>query len=151
MADVFRERLQASLRHLSKRFPKQVDVPPSGSSSAWTPIRKPSTRSARGGVCSWPRRRPSGRMHVEYAVAKGCNVFMEKSFAVDAPGVHRVLKAGEEAAKKNLKVAGGLMCRHYLPLAEAIAQIHDGADRRGDHLLGLPRARPGGIHAERRA
>ena len=60
-------------------------------------------------------------MHVEYAVAKGCHVFMEKSFAVDAPGVRRMLKAGEAAAKKNLKIAGGLMCRHYPPLEEAIA------------------------------
>ena len=66
-------------------------------------------------------------MHVEYAVAKGCHVFMEKSFAVDAPGVRRVLKAGEEATKKNLKIAGGLMCRHNKPLEEAIEQIHNGA------------------------
>ena len=39
-------------------------------------------------------------IHLEYAVAKGCHVFMEKSFAVDAPGIRRVLKAGEEATKK---------------------------------------------------
>ena len=43
-----------------------------------------------------------------------------------APGIRRVLKAGEEAAKKNLKVAGGLMSRHYQPLEEAVRQIHDG-------------------------
>jgi predicted dehydrogenase len=52
---------------------------------------------------------------------------MEKSFAVDAPGIRRVLKAGEEAAKKNLKIAGGLMSRHYKPLEEAVKAIHDGA------------------------
>ena len=73
---------------------------------------------------------------------------MEKSFAVDAPGVRRVLKAGEEAAKKNLKIAGGLMSRHYPPLEETIEQIHAGRHRRGHHLLGLPRARPGRLHAE---
>jgi predicted dehydrogenase len=66
-------------------------------------------------------------MHFEYAVAKGCHVFMEKSFAVDAPGVRRVLRAGEEAAKKHLKVAGGLMSRHYTPLEEAMRRIHEGA------------------------
>ena len=59
-------------------------------------------------------------------MAKGCHVFMEKSFAVDAPGIRRVLKAGEEATKKNLKIAGGLMSRHYKPLEEAVEQIHDG-------------------------
>jgi predicted dehydrogenase len=31
------------------------------------------------------------------------------------------------AKEKNLKVAGGLMSRHYKPLEEAIQQIHDGA------------------------
>jgi len=66
-------------------------------------------------------------IHFEYAVQKGVNVFMEKSFAVDAPGIRRVLKTGEAAKQKNLKVAGGLMSRHYKPLEEAIAQIHDGA------------------------
>ena len=65
-------------------------------------------------------------LHYEHAVAKGCNVFMEKSFAVDAPGIRRVLAAGEEATKKNLKVAGGLMSRHYKPLEEAVDKIHNG-------------------------
>jgi predicted dehydrogenase len=52
---------------------------------------------------------------------------MEKSFAVDGPGIRRILRAGEEAKKKNLKVAGGLMSRHYRPLEEAVEQIHKGA------------------------
>ncbi|MCX5645533.1 MAG: gfo/Idh/MocA family oxidoreductase, partial [Phycisphaerae bacterium] len=55
------------------------------------------------------------------------HVFMEKSFAVDAPGIRRVLKAGEDAKKKNLKIAGGLMSRHNKPLEEVIEQIHQGA------------------------
>ena len=52
---------------------------------------------------------------------------MEKSFAVDAPGIRRVLKAGEEATKKNLKIAGGLMSRHFPALQAAVQQVHDGA------------------------
>jgi len=52
---------------------------------------------------------------------------MEKSFAVDAPGIHRILRAGAQAEEKNLKVAGGLMSRHYLPLEQAVGQIHEGA------------------------
>jgi predicted dehydrogenase len=66
-------------------------------------------------------------MHLEYAVQKGVHVFMEKSFAVDGPGIRRVLKAGKEAKKKNLKIAGGLMSRHSKPLEAAIEQIHKGA------------------------
>jgi predicted dehydrogenase len=65
-------------------------------------------------------------IHVEHAVARGLHVFMEKSFAVDAPGIRRVLRAGEEARRKNLKIAGGLMSRHSQPLEEAVKFIHDG-------------------------
>ena len=42
------------------------------------------------------------------------------------PGVRRVLRAGEAARRKNLKIAGGLMCRHNPPLEEAVGRIHDG-------------------------
>jgi len=49
---------------------------------------------------------------LEYAVQKGVNVFMEKPFAVDPVGVRRIIKLGEEAEKKNLKIGCGLMCRH---------------------------------------
>jgi predicted dehydrogenase len=51
---------------------------------------------------------------------------MEKSFAVDAPGIRRILKAGQQADQKNLKIASGLMSRHYQPLEEAVDQIHKG-------------------------
>jgi predicted dehydrogenase len=51
---------------------------------------------------------------------------MEKSFAVDAPGIRRVLAAGKVADRKGLKVAGGLMSRHYKPLEEAVERLHDG-------------------------
>ena len=71
-----------------------------------------------------PAFRPS---HVEYAVSKDLHVFMEKSFAVDGPGIRRSLKCGEEAKRQNLKIAGGLMCRHNNPLEEAVQKIHDGA------------------------
>jgi predicted dehydrogenase len=51
---------------------------------------------------------------------------MEKSFAIDPPGVRRVVKAGEEAKKKNLKIAAGLMCRHSVNRQELIHRIRDG-------------------------
>jgi predicted dehydrogenase len=51
---------------------------------------------------------------------------MEKSFAVDAPGIRRVLKCGEEATRRGLKIAGGLMSRHSKPLEAAIEFIHKG-------------------------
>ena len=51
---------------------------------------------------------------------------MEKSFATDPAGVRRVIKAGEEAEKKNLKIAAGLMCRHSANRQELIKRIRDG-------------------------
>ena len=70
---------------------------------------------------------------LEYAVSKGVNVFMEKSFATDPPAVRRVVKAGEEAAKKNVKIAAGVMCRHSPNRQELIKRINDG--ELGDILL----------------
>ncbi len=43
---------------------------------------------------------------------------MEKPVCVDGPTGRRMLALGEEAAKKNLKVAVGLMCRHSEARAE---------------------------------
>ena len=127
MADVFEDRLSGSLKGLSKRLKDQVDVPKDRQFVGLDGFKKAVDLVAPGGVvilATPPCFRP---IHVEYAVEKSCHVFMEKSFAVDAPGIRRVLKAGEEAKKKNLKIASGLMSRHYKPLEEAVQKIHDGA------------------------
>ena len=126
MADVFEDRLASSLASMSRDFAKQVDVPEGHRFVGFDGYRKAIDLVAPGGVvllATPPAFRP---LHVEYAVKKGVNVFMEKSFAVDAPGIRRVLKAGKEAEKKNLKIAGGLMSRHYVPLEQAVEQLHKG-------------------------
>ena len=130
MADVFEHRLQTSLKSLTaqknKAEEEKVDVPPERQFIGMDGYKKAIDLIAPGGVAlltTPPAFRP---LHVEYAVSKGCHVFMEKSFAVDAPGIRRVLKAGKAAERKNLKVAGGLMSRHYKPLEEAVGRLHDG-------------------------
>ncbi len=125
MADFFESRLEGSLKNLSGKFGKQIEL---GDRKflGLDAYKKAIDAIAPGGVAlltTPPAFRP---IHVEYAVSKGCHVFMEKSFAVDAPGIHRVLRAGQEAQRKNLKVAGGLMSRHYKPLEEAVARLHEG-------------------------
>ncbi|MEK7675498.1 MAG: Gfo/Idh/MocA family oxidoreductase, partial [Verrucomicrobiota bacterium] len=127
MADVFQHRLEGSLKNLSQKFTSQVFVPPERQFLGLDGFKKAIDALDKGDVvilATPPGFRP---LHFEYAVQKGVNVFMEKSFAVDAPGIRRVLKAGEQAKAKNLKVAGGLMSRHYKPLEEAVRQIHEGA------------------------
>ncbi len=133
MADVFPRRLQGSWDYLQKEDPAvaavtagKIDVPPDRRFIGLDAYRKAIDVVAPGGLvllCTPPAFRP---FHLEYAVEKGCHVFMEKSFGVDVPGVRRIMKAGEAARRKNLKVAGGLMSRHYLPLEEAVEKIHDG-------------------------
>jgi predicted dehydrogenase len=126
MADVFEDRLARSLRSLSKRWGEKVEVPPERRFLGMDAFKKATDALDEGDVVlltTPPAFRP---IHLDYAVAKGRHVFMEKSFAVDAPGIRRVLKAGEEATQKNLKIAGGLMSRHYAPLEGAVQQIHDG-------------------------
>ena len=126
MADVFEHRLQSSLANLKQGHEKQIDVPPERQFLGMDAYKKAIDSLDKGDVVlltTPPGFRP---IHLEYAVQKGVNVFMEKSFAVDAPGTRRVLKAGEDATQKNLKIASGLMSRHYKPLEELIQQVHDG-------------------------
>lgn len=126
MADFFPHRLQSSLNNLKQQFPNQVEVPADRQFVGLDGFQKAMATLDKGSVvllATPPAFRP---LHFEHAVQKDLHVFMEKSFAVDGPGIRRVLKAGEEAARKNLKVAGGLMSRHYKPLEEAVEKIHQG-------------------------
>jgi predicted dehydrogenase len=125
-ADVFDHRLQSSLANLKKGHEKQIEVPPERQFIGLDGYKKAIDALDKGDVVlltTPPAFRP---IHFDYAVQKGINVFMEKSFAVDAPGIRRVMKTGEAATQKNLKVAGGLMSRHAKYLEEAVQQIHDG-------------------------
>jgi predicted dehydrogenase len=126
VADVFEHRVQGCLANLKQAHEKQLDVSDERQFIGLDGFKKTIDSLDKGDVvllATPPGFRP---IHVEYAVQKGLHVFMEKSFAVDAPGIRRIFEAGEEAAKKNLKIAGGLMSRHYQPLEEAIQQIHEG-------------------------
>lgn len=126
MADVFEHKVTGSHKNISNSFAKQVDVPKERQFVGMDGYKKAIDSVAPGGVvilATPPAFRP---MHLEYAVSKNCNVFMEKSFAVDGPGIQRVIKAGIEADKRNLKIAGGLMSRHYKPLEEAVEKLHGG-------------------------
>ena len=51
---------------------------------------------------------------------------MEKPVAVDGPSARKMLRLGEEAAKKNLKVGVGLMCRHCKARGELHKRVQAG-------------------------
>ncbi len=126
MADLFADRLEGSEKVLASRFPDQVDAPAERQFLGFDAYKqaidclRPGDVAMLTGHTAW---RP---VQLEYAVSKGVNVFMEKSFATDPPAVRRVLQAGEEAERKNVKVAAGLMCRHSRGRQELIQRIRDG-------------------------
>ncbi len=126
MADLREVRLASAHKVLSKKFGQRIDVPPERQFIGFDAYKKaidllrPGDVAMLTGYAGW---RP---VQLEYAVKKGVNVFMEKSFGCDPPAVRRIIKAGEEAKKKNLKIAAGLMCRHSNARQELIKRIRDG-------------------------
>jgi predicted dehydrogenase len=127
MADLFQRRLDACHKHLSGTAPDKVDVPPERRFTGFDAYKKAIDGLRPGDVAMLTGYAGFRPVQLEYAVEKGVNVFMEKSFACDPPGVRRILKAGEAADKKNLKVAAGLMCRHSRARQELIRKLRDGA------------------------
>ena len=127
VADVFEEQIQQGLADLSRGHESQVEVPPERQFVGLDAFQKAIDCLDKGDVVLLTTPPAFRHIHFAYAVEKGVNVFMEKSFAVDPPGIRHVFQTGERAKAKGLKVATGLMSRHYLPLEQAIARIHDGA------------------------
>lgn len=127
LADVFPQRVAASYDALHAQFAGRMDVPADRQFVGFGAYRQAIDAVGQGGLVLLATPAAFRPIHLEYAVAQGVHVFMEKSFAVDAPGVRRVLRAGEAAKAKNLKIASGLMWRHD-PAREAVVQkIHEGA------------------------
>ena len=126
MADVFEDRLTGSYKALSERFGERIDVPPDRRFIGFDAYRKAIDCLRPGDVMIQATHSAFRATHLEYAIEKGVNVFMEKSFAPDPGGIKRILRLGEAAAKKNLKVACGLMCRHSSARQALIQKIRDG-------------------------
>jgi len=127
MADIVERKLAASHASLHKLDPDKVDVAPERRFVGFEAYKQAIDCLRPGDVALLTTRAAFRPLHLEYAVRKGVNVFMEKSFATDPVGVRRVLQAAEEAEKKNLKIAAGTMCRHSKNRQELIQRIRDGA------------------------
>ena len=144
MADLFPNRIEKAWQVLSEKFTDRVDVPPERRFIGFDAYRKAIDSLRPGDVAmltGYSGFRPG---QLEYAVEKGINVFMEKSFAPDAPGLRRIIKAGEAAEKKNLKIAAGLQCRHSRNRQQLIQRLRAG--ELGDvQLIRAYRMQPCGI------
>jgi predicted dehydrogenase len=127
LADAFEDRLEQSLAILraDQKVGAKVEVDPERRFVGFDAYQK----LLDSGVdvvllCTPPQFRP---IHLRAAVDAGKHVFAEKPVAVDARGVHSVLKSCEEAKSKGLSIVSGLCIRYSNGFRETIRRIHDGA------------------------
>ncbi|MFA6543426.1 MAG: Gfo/Idh/MocA family oxidoreductase [Limisphaerales bacterium] len=128
MADLFDNRLDSAHHALGNKFDTRVEVPSENRFVGFDAFKKAIDvlRPHSGDIAMLTGYAAFRPQQLEYAVQRGVNVFMEKSFATDPVGVRRVIAAGEAAEKKGVKIAAGLMCRHSPNRQELIRRIKAG-------------------------
>ncbi len=128
MADLFEDRLDRSRQVLEKNFTGRVEVPSERRYLGFDAFKRAidSLRPDSGDVAMLTGYAGFRPRQLEYAVSRGINVFMEKSFAADPPGVRRVIEAGRAAEQNGVKIAAGLMCRHSRNRQELMRRIEAG-------------------------
>ena len=107
MADLFEDRLSRSYQSLREKYAERVDVPADRRFVGFDAYQKAMACLRPGDVVLCTTHAAFRGLHVEHAVAKGLHVFMEKTFAPDPGGIQRILRAGEAAEKKGLKIGAG--------------------------------------------
>ena len=127
MADLRQDRLDQSHQALTQALRERIDVPPERRFLGFDGYRQAIDCLRPGDVAMLTTHAAFRAPHLEYAGEKGVNVFMEKDFAADPGGIKRILRAGEAAEKKNLKIAAGLMARHSSARQAMIQKMRDGA------------------------
>jgi predicted dehydrogenase len=126
-ADVFENKLNASVGNLSRRFASQVNLP-EDKKFIGVDAYKHAMDALRPGDVAILATPPAFRwVQFQYAIEKGLHVFMEKPICVDAPTGVRMIELGEQAKKKNLKVGVGLMVRHCRGRQALYDQLRNGA------------------------
>ncbi len=126
MADLVEGRMNASLNTLMRGYSDKIEVSEERKFLGFDAYRKAIDTLRPGDVALCTTRAYIRPVHVEYAVQKGINVFMEKPFATDPVGLQRIIRAGELAEQSNVKIAAGLQCRHSPARQALLEQIHGG-------------------------
>ncbi|MBN2507398.1 MAG: Gfo/Idh/MocA family oxidoreductase [Verrucomicrobia bacterium] len=126
MADLAPEKMEAAERSLQKKHGRKIDVSASRKFVGFDAYRHAIDSLRPGDVAMCTTRAYIRPVHVEYAIRRGINVFFEKPFASDPGGLHRLLRALEEAERKNVKIAAGFQCRHSPARAALIDRIRAG-------------------------
>ena len=125
LADAFGDRMENARKQIQTKMPDQADVDDDHLFDGFDGHK----RLLESGVdvvilAEPPHFRP---MHAEACVEAGVHVFAEKPMAVDAPGVRRILAAGETARRKNTSFVSGFETRYSTAAREAVRRVHEGA------------------------
>jgi len=125
MADAFPEIAQASRKNIARIKGEQVAVDDDHCFAGFDGYRKVIDSGVDVVLVAMPTHfHPQTLMA---CVEAGKHVFCEKIHAVDAPGVHTVLAAGELAKEKGLSIVSGLAWRYHTGVRETMKRVHDGA------------------------
>jgi len=126
MGDAFPDRLESSLKSLSKEkeIAERIDVPAERCFTGFDAYKKVIEHCDVVLLATPPNFRP---LHLRAAVEAGKHVFAEKPVAVDAPGVRSVLESCKLAEEKKLSVVSGLCMRYDGNIRDTISKIHAGA------------------------
>ena len=121
LADAFPDRVEAAFNRISKKFPGKVQVPDNKKFTGLDSYQKLIDSDVDVVLLvAPPVFRPD---HLEAAVKAGKHIFCEKPFAVDAPGLRRVMRAAREAREKNLSLVSGFCWRYHNPKRETFGRV----------------------------
>ncbi|MBI4327305.1 MAG: Gfo/Idh/MocA family oxidoreductase [Chloroflexi bacterium] len=124
LADAFADRMDGARKALKQQKGNQVAVEDGRCFSGFDAFRKLLDTGVDVAILAEPPHfRPR---HIEACIDAGAHVFAEKPMAVDAPGVRRVLAAGEKARQKKLSFISGFETRYSETTRAAVQRIRDG-------------------------
>jgi myo-inositol 2-dehydrogenase/D-chiro-inositol 1-dehydrogenase len=125
MSDAFRDRMVNARKQIEKRAGDRADVDDDHLFDGFDGHQRLLESGVDVAILAEPPHfRP---MHIEACVDAGVHVFAEKPMAVDAPGVRRVLAAGEKARQKNVSFVSGFETRYSAAARETVGRVHEGA------------------------
>jgi predicted dehydrogenase len=126
MADVQESKLKSSFEGLVGKHPDRMSVSEDAKFVSFDGYKKAMDMLSPGDVAICATPLAFRAAHFQYAIERGIHIFMEKPLLADGPNAKRLLALNEEAKKKNIKVAVGLMCRHCKARQELFNRIQDG-------------------------
>ncbi len=124
LADVFKDKLDGSLRNIKNKFGDRVKVTAGTSFVGFDAYKKLIASDLDIVILATP---PGFRpMQLKAAIEGNRNVFMEKPGAVDPVGVRSVIASSELAKKKGLSIVVGTQQRRMYQYIEVMKRVFDG-------------------------